>query len=329
MINLPYDVIVSKIREKTAITDEEINKRVDGKLEQLAGLVSREGAAHIVANELGIKLFDGTTGRLQVKNILSGMRNLETVGRVVRVFEVREFVTQDGRQGRVGSFILGDETGTVRVVLWGDQTEKMKDMKEDDLIEIKGAYVKARLNDGVEVHLNERSELVLRPEGLSIGEVKGKPSRKKLVEISEQDELVEVVGTIVQVFEPRFFEVCPNCNRRTRLDAGSFACSEHGKIVPAYSYVMNVFFDDGTDNVRAVFFRNQALHLLGKSHDEFLLFKDNPADFEQVKMDLLGEMLKITARVRKNEMFDRLELIAQRVEKANPEEELAKLEEAK
>ena len=326
MMKMPYELIVSKIKEKSGISEADISRRVDEKLRQLSGLVSREGAAHIIANELGIKLFDAVTGRLQIKNILSGMRNVETAGRVMQIFEAKEFQTKDGRQGKVGSFVLGDETGTTRVVLWGEQSETLGKIKADDIVQVKGAYVKER-NNGIEIHINERSEISINPEGLSVGEVKqAGAERKRLNAISEQDDLVEVVGTIVQVFEPRFFEVCPECNRRARPEGEQFMCSEHGKVNPAYSYVMNIFFDDSTDNVRVVFFRNQALRLLNKEHEAFMNFKDNPADFEQVKTDLLGETIKVVAKVRKNEMFERLELIAQRVEKANPEEELAKLE---
>ena len=67
-------------------------------MKQLSGLISKEGAAHIVANELGIKLFDSFTGKLQIKNIIAGLRNVETVGKVLQVYELREFTTNE-RQG--------------------------------------------------------------------------------------------------------------------------------------------------------------------------------------------------------------------------------------
>ena len=48
--------------------------------------------------------------------------------------------------------------------------------------------------------------------------------------------------------------------------------------------------------------------------------------FEDVKTDLLGEQIVLSGRVKKNEMFDRLEFFVQQVKKAKPEDEITKLE---
>jgi len=119
MIKMPYNDILEKIKEKSGLSEEEIKEKIDTKLKQLSGLISKEGAAHIVANELGVKLFDALGGKLQIKNILAGMRSVEVVGKVLRVFELREFNSK-GRAGKVASFVIGDETGTIRIVMWGD-----------------------------------------------------------------------------------------------------------------------------------------------------------------------------------------------------------------
>ena len=109
MIKIPYEQIVERIKKEGNISEEEINGKIDSKMKQLSGLISKEGAAHIVANELGIKLFDSFTGKLQIKNIIAGLRNVETVGKVLQTYELREFTTND-RQGKVASLVIGDET---------------------------------------------------------------------------------------------------------------------------------------------------------------------------------------------------------------------------
>jgi len=74
-----------------------------------------------------------------------------------------------------------------------------------------------------------------------------------------------------------------------------------------------VVLDDGTENIRCTFFRDQAEKLLEKSKDEIMKYRAAPEEFEQVKTDLLGNQLKIIGRAKKNEMFDRIEFIAQLV----------------
>ena len=332
MIKIPLQDIIDKIVEGANISEGEVNAKIKQKLDQLSGLISKEGAAHIIANELGVKLFEPVEGKLQIKNILTGMRSVETVGKVQQFFDVHEFETKNGRKGKVSSVIIADETGSIRVVLWGEPAEYVKKIKEGDIVKVENGYV--RENQGrKEIHMNERGNFYINPEGESVGDVtitRPEIKRKKLSELQAGDVGVEVLGTIVQVFEPRFFEVCPECGKRARLRDDAFFCNTHDKVTPAFSYVMNIFLDDGTDNIRCVFFRELADALLQKEKGHLLQFKDNPAEFEKVKNDLLGNIVKLTGKPNKNEMFDRLEFMVNVVDaNPNPEEEIKKVEENK
>lgn len=306
MIKMPINEIIDRVKEKSGLSVEEINQRIDKKLELLAGYLSREGAAHIVANELGVKLFEQVSGKLQIKNILAGMRNVETAGKVQRVFNITEFDTGE-RKGKVGSFIIADETGSIRITAWHDMTEHLKNIKEGDIVKIKSGY--ARDNNGrVEVHLNENSVIIINPPGEIIGEVKTFTSkRKKIKDLNDGDENIELLGTIVQVYDPRFYEICPQCGKRTRLFEGNFKCQVHGEINPKYGYLVNLHLDDGSETIRVTCFRNQALKLLGINEEQMMIYKDDPNAFVEEKNKLLGTIVKFIGRVKKNEMFDRLE----------------------
>jgi len=330
MIQIPFDDIVQKIIEKTGITREELDQKIKTKLDQLSGLISKEGAAHIIANELGVKLVEKTEGRLQIKNILIGLRNVETAGKVISVFEVREFQSGE-RSGKVGSFIIGDETDTIRIVCWGSMTDKLAELSPGAIVGVKSGYVKD--NQGrKEVHLNDRSEIVLNPEGVEIKEVASpqqpEKTRKKIGELTESISNIEVLGTIVQVFDPRFFEVCPSCNKRTRMQETSFVCPAHGQIEPDYSYVINAVLDDGTGTMRAAFFRHQMEQLTGMTKEQLMNFKDTIDAFEEIKTRLLGNQIIVSGNVKKNDMFERLELMANEVNTSpNPEEEIKRAQE--
>jgi len=334
MIKMPYNDILEKIQEKSGLSEEEIKEKIDGKLKQLSGLISKEGAAHIIANELGIKLFSALSGKLQIKNILVGMRSVEVVGKILRVFELREFNSK-GRAGKVASFVIGDETGTIRIVMWGEQAENIEKLKENMIVKVIGGYVREN-QTGKEVHLNDIGKLIINPEGETVGEVKEKISskRKKINQLNENDSNIEILGTIVQVFDPRFFEICPECGKRARLKEDAFFCDIHGKVQQNYSFVLNVFLDDGTDNIRVVCFRNQALKLLNKTQEQMVEYKDNPEKFEEMKTELLGNIVKFVGKTTKNDMFDRLEFISQLVfPNPDPDDEITsltkELEEAK
>lgn len=326
MIKLPYEEIAAKIMKDAGISETELNEKIEEKMSQLSGLVSKEGAAHIIANELGVKVLEQEGGKLTAEKIIPGMRSVEFLGKVQKVFDTVNF-DKGTRKGQVRSFVAGDETGTIRIVLWNDQVEKIQTLKENDIIRIENAYVKENKGQK-ELHLNENSKVEINPPGETISEVKitkqGR-ARKKIEQLQENDNGVEILGTIVQTFEPRYFEVCPTCNKRARMIAGGtdFVCEEHGKIAPKYSYVMNLILDDGTGTIRSVFFKNQAENLTGKKEEDFLAMKESQEKTEQLKTDLLGEVVKVVGRVAKNTMFDRLEFVSQLVfPKPDPEEEL-------
>ena len=327
MIKIPYEQIIEKIKKEANISESDIESRINQKMKQLSGLISKEGAAHIVANELGIKLFDAFSGKLQIKNILAGIRNVETVGKVLQTYELREFTTNE-RQGKVASMIIGDETGTIRVVLWGNQADNIKDISNDMIVKVVGGYVKDN-NRVIEIHMNERSQLILNPSGESIGNVKQySAERKEINKLTENDSNAEILGTIVQVFDPRFFPIDPETGRKVTENEGKFYFNDKVIENPDHSYVLNVIIDDGTDNMRAVFFREAMEKLLNCNKEKVLGYKENPESFEQVKSDLLGTLVKINGRVKKNLFFDRLEIVANGVSlNPDPEDEIKRLNE--
>lgn len=322
MIRMPLPDILARIKEKTGLQDADIIAKIDAKCAALAGLISKEGAAHIIANELGVKLFEGGG---KIKDLLPGMRNAEILGRITQIYEVREFKRADGTEGKVGSFLVGDDTGVVRVVCWGSQADVLNQLSAGAPLKVTGGMVRENQRGYKEVHLNEASRVQLNPKE-TVPEVKSnKATRKTLKELTESDEQVEIMGTIVQVFDPKFFEVCPQCSSRLKEVDGQWVCDEHSALMPDYSYLVNVFLDDGTDNMRIVLFRNQAERLLSKTKEQMIAYRVNPETFEPIKTELLGEQFKFVGRAKKNTFFDRIEFIANQVYKASPQEELARV----
>ena len=49
-----YEDLVDLICEKSGLSREEIERRIEAKRAKLSGLISKEGAAQIIASELGI-----------------------------------------------------------------------------------------------------------------------------------------------------------------------------------------------------------------------------------------------------------------------------------
>jgi replication factor A1 len=309
MIGMNYDEIAKILSEKSGAERGEIDKRVNDKMLQLSGLISREGAAHIIANEMKIKVFEDFIKNLKVGKLVPGMGSVDFSAKVVRTYGVREFKTER-REGKVASFLAGDETGMIRIVLW--DTNHIQEMEsgrltEGAVIRVENAYVKEN-NGFPEVHLGNKGVLIT---GVNekIGEVGSEKSKtlKKISEL-EQGDNTDIAGTIVQVFDPRTYESCPECGRKVNLDGGSYICSTHGKVEKKESKVLNFYLDDGTSNIRVVSF--------GKVANELL----KSENLEQIKDDVLGMQVRVKGRAVKNSAGDRIEFSANSISKVSSEE---------
>jgi len=197
MLRMNYDEIVEKIINESGAVKGEIEAKVENKLKQLGDLVSKEGAAHIVANELGVKIFDLEKKDFKIKDLFVGIRNIELSGKILRKYEVREFKTERG-EGKVMRILLGDETGSIMAVVWDSTViDSFEKYNESDVIRISNGYV--RENNGLkEIHLGKDSGVERSNENISVAEFKPQRLRKKISELGEGD-FCEISGTVVQL----------------------------------------------------------------------------------------------------------------------------------
>lgn len=325
MIKIPFEEVISKIKEKSSLNEEQIEEKIKQKLDQLSGLISREGAAHIIANELGVKLYDQLSGRMKINKLLPGMREVEIVGKTVQIFDIKEFQKSEGT-GMVGSFIVGDETATTRVVCWGEKAKILKELEQDIVVKISNAYVREN-NGRKEVHCNDKTSILLRPTGEVVERVLARPeaTRKLLSELKENEANIEVLGTIVQIFDLKFYNICPECRRKLLEENGAYLCQTHDRVNPSLGYILNLVIDDGTATLRAVLFNRQVEQLINKTPEEMLNYKTTPDLFENIKTELLGEYIKLRGRAQRNSLFDRIEVVANSVLQADPNEEIERL----
>ena len=309
MIKMTYEQILEKIQSQTNKPVSEIELLVQNKLAKLSDLISKEGAAHIIANELKVKLFDKIEGKLKIKDIVSGMNSVDVLAKVISNYGIREF-QKENRQGRVASMLIGDDTGTCRLVLWDTHhIEKIEndELKEEKVILLKNAYVKEN-NGFKEVHLGNRSSIEYSDEKVNVVSYSQALTTKKIKDLEEND-YASISGTIVQVFEPKFYNSCPECRKKVNEEG---KCEVHGIIQIKQSPIVNLYLDDGTENISVVLFSENANKLISnietlKSTDEF-------------RDEVLGKQLKMQGRVIRNESYDRNEFRANSIEELKPED---------
>ncbi len=312
MIHGNYEKILNVIAKSSGLSVGEIEKRVEIKRSKLAGLISKEGAAQVVAAELGIS-FDEE--KLKIEELESGMKRVNIIGKVIGLSPVRTF-TRNGKEAKVTNLLVADETSNIKVVLW--------DMNHINLIEkgeISDGKVVDILNASMrdnELHLGSFSELKLSSEVLEDVKTERVIKEKKIVDFRIADD-IRTRAFIVQAFEPKFFNVCLECKKKVDTEGENFICGEHGKVAPERRALINFVLDDGTESIRSVLFHEQ-LSELGITE------LDDAEKLMNQKQDLLGKEMVFHGNVRNNRFFNTPEFIVNKVEQLNLDSLIENLE---
>jgi len=308
-----YGRVLDKISQISHIEKEEIERRVEAKRAKLSGLISKEGAAQVIAAELGIS-FDNE--RLKIEELLPGMRKVNTVGKIIRLSPVRTFTTKKGDEGKVANLFLADDTSNVKVVLWDTNHIALienGDFKDGSVVEISNGGMRDN-----ELHLGSFSEIKLSNETFENVKTEKIVKEKNISDFKISDN-TKVRAFIVQMFEPRFFHVCPECKKKVTQEGESFVCKEHGNVLPEKRAILNLVIDDGTETIRGVLF-HEAISDLGIGDLE------NTEKMIEVRQELLGKEMLFTGNVRMNSYFNNQEFIIDSVQDLNLDELIEKLE---
>ena len=219
------------------------------------------------------------------------------MGKITRIFPIREYKKND-REGKIGSFLLGDDSSNIRVVLWDVNHIALlenEEIKEGDVIQIMNGNVR-----NGEMHLSGFSDLKKSNEKIESVVETRQVEEGKLVN-AQPGGNVRLRAIIVQSFEPRHFDSKKNPGEKGVL--------------------LNIVLDDGTETIRAVIF-NEVIKKLGFEDDEL----NDMEKFNKKKDEILGEEKFFVGNYRTNTYFNNLEMTINGIEEIKADELVKELE---
>ena len=305
-----YQQLIEFISENSGLPIEDIERKIEAKQAKLSGLISKEGAAQVIAAELNIN-FDKQI--VKISHLVPGMRKINLVGKVIELAPIREY-NKNGRSGRIGSFVLADNTSNIRTVLWDENHIDLIDkgqIKQDSVVEIGNASIR-----NGEIHLGSFSEIKVSDKVI-VSVVSEKPMFKKSIVDFNPSDSVSVRAFIVNMFEPKFFEVCPECRRKV---SGAGECNDHGKVAAEKRSLVGLIIDDGSDSIRSTIFHDELEKIFSKEELE------NSELFAVKKNDFLGKEVLISGNVKKNQMFDSNDFVISEIKDVDINELIEELE---
>ncbi len=245
---------------------------------------------------------------IMLEAIEEGMNDVSAYARIVRVFPITEFERENGK-GRVAAMIVTDGTER-RLALWDDNTKWATRAHDGDVIKVEGAYVKKN-RDNLELNLGWRGRLILNPESApELPDTRPKSERVSIRELKAGDTYKELRATVVRVFPPTEFEVCSKC--------GAKASGTHCDAPTKMTLILNAEIDDGTDIIRATFFRDLAERFIGATGEEYDASKFKEEEFT-------GKEMLFRGQAKENEAYGRKEFVVRDFADVNVEKEIEML----
>jgi len=208
---------IQKILANTKLDKTKISKLVEKKRAELKGLISEDGALYIVAKELGVNL-NGEKRQSSkeqitkdipdsISQVSEGVKNIVLFGRIREIYDIHKFKRKQGEDGIVGSFILYDSSGEIKIVLWGEQTRIYADERfiENEILKILNGTAKVSGRGDIELHTGNYSKVELCPNDVDYSKY---PVIKQLVGIGTINltkKSVNIEGRISQKFPIKEF----------------------------------------------------------------------------------------------------------------------------
>lgn len=307
-----YLQLIERVSNASGLSIQDLERKVEAKRAKLSGLVSKEGAAQIVAAELGIN-FDKE--RMKISELVQGMKRANIVAKLLEISPVRQF-NKNGREGKVVNLLAADESSNVKVVLWDTNHIALIEngkLKVGDVVEVSNGNVR-----NGELHLGSFSDIKISNERVD-NAVIGKVFAAKKLADAKAGQGLKTRAFIVQVFEPRYFEVCPECGKK--VVEGE--CAVHGKVEAKKRALLNVVLDDGSGTIRSVMFGEQ-INKIGLSNEEIFSLDL----FAAKKLGLVGEEKVFYGNIRVNTLYNTLEFNIENIEDVNADALIKELEAA-
>ncbi len=141
----------------------------------------------LIGQESGFEIKD-----CLVKDINDGMDAISIKGKIIEIGDVRTFSRKNGTNGKVGTIMIGDGSGKIRVTLWDDRALDIDSFAIGNAVSISNGYAKKRYNV-VELYVGSHGQVDLIDEDIAYEE-----RIEPIVDI-EPDGFYNVIGDLIGI----------------------------------------------------------------------------------------------------------------------------------
>ncbi|ACX73061.1 nucleic acid binding OB-fold tRNA/helicase-type [Methanocaldococcus vulcanius M7] len=184
-----------KIAEELNISEDELDKLIEKKIEESGGIILKDAALMMIANEKGLLKKEDKSEKFQIKDIKEGQIGVEIVGVVVETSDLKTFTRKDGSVGKYKRIRVADASGAIRITLWDDLAET--EVEKGDVIKVERARARKWKNN---IELSSTSETKIK---------KLENHEEELPEIKDKYKIEELIPGTNAVIEGEVISVFP------------------------------------------------------------------------------------------------------------------------
>ncbi|MBS7609662.1 hypothetical protein KEJ36_03960 [Candidatus Bathyarchaeota archaeon] len=189
------------------LTEAHVEKLIDDKLKSSKGFLTEEGAAFLIAHELGVKVVEEIPSRFEMNlgSLTENLKDISVSARIINLYGSREFVRRDGTKGKVLRATIGDSTGIADLVVWDEKAEAFK-AQPNQLIRINHGYTKRGLSGRLEIHVGRRGEVQLLEEELAKESSIAHPIFRSIASLKAQENAINLKGEVLELSSISIFQ---------------------------------------------------------------------------------------------------------------------------
>ncbi|MHA1298977.1 MAG: DUF2240 family protein [Candidatus Helarchaeota archaeon] len=159
---------------------------------------------------------ESTSKILKINEITPDLNNISIEGRIVEISEIKDITTRDGRQTKLQELIVADETGQIRVPVWGNRIEELGRLSKGDSIKLTNAYSRAGFGNSLDLNIGKLTNVEINPENVKVPEIEklkykiekitsfsNKKAQIKINELTPESKNVNLIGKCIEIGDVR------------------------------------------------------------------------------------------------------------------------------
>ena len=229
--------------------------------------------------------------------------SLIVIGRIIEMYDVREFDRDNGDKGFVRNIEIADDTGSIRVALWNEDAKR--NLKIGEAIKLQNPRITYN-EDHLEINVSSTTA-ILEPAESELSSIPTYDELKEIIytpktieSLTDDDVNVRVTGTLKDVSSGRILlRKCPNCGNNLDVSEEENYCDYCGEEYdePRYTLMIPARLTDDTGEISITFFDNLVEELIGMKKEEVINLSEDGLGIEDKVEDLEGLTIEVIANV--------------------------------